>query len=82
MTLTPEQFNLIATKEELKKLREDIKDDNKQNTEKIIKSNDELMGELKKIRESYTVNQAAHDRFEKRITKLEVKVGIPAIDIE
>ncbi|MFA6106827.1 MAG: hypothetical protein WC745_04120 [Patescibacteria group bacterium] len=74
MTLTPEEFNKLVTKDDLKNLP--TKDDLVNWKDEILKSNDELMAELKKNNENFTMNQAAHDRFERRIGTLEEKTGV------
>jgi len=80
-SFTDKMFKTFATKDELSELREEMKEDNRKNTDKILKSNDELMAELKKNNENFTMNQAAHDRFEERITVLEEKTGISPVSV-
>ena len=69
MTLTPEQFNKIATKEDLKGLREEMvtKKDHNQTMNAI----DEVMVKLNNIEHAFVSNLSAHDRFEKRIIRVE-----------
>ncbi len=69
MTLTPEQFNKLATKDDLKDLVTkneigDFKNDVMDNFDKVVKKLDD-------IEHAFVSNQAAHDRFEKRITRIE-----------
>ncbi|MFA6393444.1 MAG: hypothetical protein WCW25_01020 [Patescibacteria group bacterium] len=79
MPLTPEEFNKLATKDDLKNLL--TKDDLTMWKDEIVKSNEEVIGELKKIREDFAMNQAAHDRFEKRIGVLEEKTGVSPVSV-
>jgi len=85
MPLTPDEFNKLVLKDDLKKFKEELKEelmeDNRKNTDKVLRSNDELMAELKKNGENFTMNQAAHDRFEKRIGVLEEKTGISPVSV-
>ncbi|MDP2708731.1 MAG: hypothetical protein Q8O93_01600 [bacterium] len=80
MTLTPEQFNKIVTKEILK---EDLKELEERLGAKIDKKMDEVLtavdGIAKKHEDFKTemvANQGAHDRFEVRIKGLEKKQGV------
>lgn len=65
MTLTPEQFNKIAMKEDLKNLA--TKDD----INRVLTAVDSMVTKQTKFDQELTSNQAAHDRFDKRINKLE-----------
>ena len=72
-------FKTFATKDDLKDFAR--KDDLVLWKDEIMKSNDEVVLELKKIRENFTMNQAAHDRFEKRIGVLEEKTGVSPVSV-
>lgn len=70
MTLTPEQFNKIALKEDVNKLEISNKE--------VLKKLDLLINAVDSITKNYenhqtehVANISAHDRFEVRITKLE-----------
>ena len=69
MTLTPAQFNKIALKEELKEFAKSAEIQQMKN--EILASNDKLSKKLDNIEHSFVSNLAAHDRFEKRITRVE-----------
>ena len=69
MTLTPEQFNKIALKEDLDKLA--TKEELHQVKDDLLNVMDLMMTKLDRIDSNSTSNQVAHDRFEQRITKLE-----------
>ena len=80
MSLTPEQFNKLVTreilKEDLKELEERIgvKIDKKIN--QVLTAVDGIAKKHKNFETEMVSNQAAHDRFEKRIQGLERKQGI------
>ena len=78
MTLTPEQFNLLATKDDLKELEERLvsKDDFAQ----LLTAVDSLAKNVMDFQAEMDSNQVAHNRFEGsidnlngRVRKLEVK---------
>ena len=74
MTLTPEQYNKIALKEDLKDLA--TKDELRFTKDEILRSNDKLMKKLDNIEHAFVANQAAHDRFEKRLTRIEKHLNL------
>lgn len=74
MSLTPEQFNKLALKEDLKDFA--TKDELKSMKNEILLSNDKLMVKLDNIEHAFVSNLAAHDRFEERISRLENYIGI------
>lgn len=75
MSLTPEQFAKITTKEEFNELKADVK--------KIDGKIDRLLGAVEGLATQHknfdlemVSNQAAHDRFEERIKGLEKKPAL------
>jgi len=74
MTLTPEQFNLLATKEDLKNFV--TKEDLREVKNDILSAIDGLAKEVKDMKEEQVFNIAAHDRFEERITRVEKKLNL------
>lgn len=70
MTLTPEQFNKLATKDEFNELKSEVHE-MKSDIKHIVTAVDSVVYELKSINSELTANVGAHDRFETRITKLE-----------
>lgn len=76
MALTPEQFNIIATKQDLKDLeyRLDKKISDKMDT--ILNAVDGLAKNVNDMRDEFTSNIAAHDRFEKRISRTEKQLNL------
>lgn len=63
MTLSPEQFNKLTTKEDLKNFVTEDKMDEK--FDKVLSAVDGVMKKLDNIEHVFVSNQAAHDRFEK-----------------
>ena len=84
MSLTPEQFNKLATKDDLKEFKEEIKEETVSKVEfnKMMTTIDGIAKNVKDIKEEKTANQGAHDRMQgginnnsKRINKLELKTA-------
>jgi len=78
MTLTPEQFNLLATKEDLNNAVDglvtktefsEFKNDFYNNMDRIVKK-------LDNIEHAFVSNMAAHDRFETRISTIETRLDL------
>lgn len=77
MTLTPEQFNLIATKEDLKEFAKSAEIQQMKN--EILSSNDKLSKKLDNIEHAFVSNLAAHDRFEKRLIRIEKHLNLSTV---
>jgi len=77
MTLTPEQFNLLATKEDLKDLA--TKTELTEAKSEILGAVDAVMVKLDNIEHAFVSNLAAHDRFEKRLTRIEKHLDLSAV---
>lgn len=73
MTLTPKQFNKLATKEDLRALKDEFvtKSEFKEAMDHVSTSLDAVMVKLDNIEHAFVSNLAAHDRFEKRLTRIE-----------
>lgn len=69
MTLTPEQFNKLATKEDLKNYA--TLDDVRKFKDEVLTATDKVIKKLDDIEHAFVSNQAAHDRFERRISRIE-----------
>ncbi|MFH1413161.1 MAG: hypothetical protein ABIG10_04040 [bacterium] len=79
MTLTPEQFNKLATKDEFNELKEEVKELRKEFNEfknNIFDVLDCMVKKLNNIEHSFVYNLAAHDRFETRIGKTEKHLNL------
>lgn len=74
MSLTPEQFNLLATKKDLENYY--TKSEMDQKFDLVLSAVDAVMHKLDKMEHTYVSNQAAHDRYEKRITRTEKELGL------
>jgi peptidoglycan hydrolase CwlO-like protein len=72
MPLTPEQFDKLVTKEEFNELKDEVKEIGS-NVKKILTSVDGIAKKQQTFEVELVSNQAAHDRFEKRIKVLEEK---------
>jgi len=74
MSLSPEQFALLATKEEHKELEAKV-DKISVNVDKILSSVDGLAKNVVKFQEDITSNQGAHDRIDETVNGHEVRIG-------
>ena len=74
MTLTPEQYNKLATKEDLKNFYTKTEMDNKFN--QVLSATDAVMHKLDDIEHAFVSNQAAHDRFESRLERIEKHLNL------
>jgi hypothetical protein len=72
MTLTPKQFNLLATKEDLKEFA--TKADMDEKFDKVLTAVDGLAKKFDNFHAEMAANQAAHDRFEEAITELKSRM--------
>ncbi len=78
MALTPEQFNKLATKEELREVKNDTAEI-KENVQKLLTSVDGLAKNVSNIEHAFVSNIAAHDRFEERIIRLEKALKLQSV---
>jgi len=74
MTLTPEQFNKLATKDDLQEMKKEMVTKNEHND--VMSAIDAVMHKLDIIEHAFVSNQAAHDRFEQRITRIEQHLNL------
>lgn len=81
MTLSPEQFNKLVTKEylkeELKNLVTKEEFDNK--FDKVMAVLDTIVSDIKEIKNAQALNQAAHDRFNGNFVIIKNKLEIEEI---
>jgi hypothetical protein len=81
MKLSPEQFNIIATKDDLNNLEEKIDLKITQKMDRILNAVDGLAKSVNDMKAEFASNMAAHDRFETRITRVEKQLELdPIID--
>ena len=75
MTLTPEQFNKLATKDDLSSFKQEIKGSmvTKQEFHNVM---DVVIKKLDDIEHAFVSNQAAHDRLENRLERIEKHLGL------
>ena len=74
MSLTPEQFNKLVTKDEFVEVRSEFKEVHKK-LNRIIEVLDTLVRKNEITDHELTSNQAAHDRFEMDIESLKERVA-------
>ncbi|MBU4216324.1 hypothetical protein L6270_02035 [Candidatus Parcubacteria bacterium] len=77
MSLTPEQFNKLATKKDFDDLEQRI-DEKFLDKKEFHSVMDAVVKKLDNIEHAFVSNQAAHDRFEQRISRIEKKLEINA----
>lgn len=65
---------MLATKEDLKEYV--TKDEFRKTTDQILTAVDSVAKKLDTIKDELVSNQAAHDRFDDRITRTEKKLGL------
>ena len=75
MTLTPEQFNKIATKNELNEMKDDVKEI-KQDVKQILKTVDGVAKNYKTVKTEQTANLGAHKRIQKDVNEVRGHVGL------
>lgn len=69
MTLSPEQFNKLVTKDDLKDYP--ARNELNEKFDQVLNAVDHVSKKLDDIEHAFVSNQAAHDRFEKRIARIE-----------
>ena len=70
MTLTPEQFNLLATKDDLR----DLEDKMATKFDVVLTAVDGLAKKFDNFSAEMAANQAAHDRYEEALATLKSRV--------
>jgi hypothetical protein len=74
MTLTPEQFNKLATKDYLDERLADMSTEKDHN--EVMDTLDAVVKKLDNIEHAFVSNLAAHDRFEERISRPEQHLNL------
>jgi hypothetical protein len=75
MSLTPEQFDKLVTKDEFNEFKDEMMD-MKKDVKRILNSVDGIAHKHQKFEVEMTANVGAHDRFEKKFSKTNVRVEI------
>jgi hypothetical protein len=78
MTLTPEQFDKLATKKDFDRLEVKV-DSLAENTQQLLNSVDGLTKKVVDIEHAFVSNMAAHDRFEKRLARIEKELNLQPV---
>ena len=74
MALTPEQFNKIATKEDLKELKREMA--TKEDINKILTAVDGIAKKHQDFETEFVSNIGAHDRFEEKFIKTDKRIKV------
>ena len=72
MSLTPEQFNKLATKEDLEELKREMA--TKEDINKILTAVDGVAHKHQNFEVEMAANQGAHDRLSKKIDGHEIRL--------
>lgn len=73
MTLTPEQFNKLVTKEEFNELKDEVLEV-KGDVKKILTAVDGLAKSVKDFHVEMASNQGAHDRMSDNVNNHEIRI--------
>lgn len=74
MSLTPEQFSKLVTKEDLKELEERRDDKLEKKIDRVLTSVDGLAKSVKDFQAELASNQGAHDRMSGTIENHEIRI--------
>ncbi|MBI4778845.1 hypothetical protein HY797_00105 [Candidatus Falkowbacteria bacterium] len=75
MTLTPEQFNKLVNKEDLRELEERIDAKIDKGIDQVLTAVDGLAKSVKDFHVEMASNQGAHDRMSDKINNHETRIG-------
>lgn len=75
MTLTPEQFNKLVNKEDLRELEERIDAKIDKRIDQVLTAVDGLAKSVKDFYVEMASNQGAHDRMSDKINNHEARIG-------
>lgn len=76
MLLTPEQFSILATKDDLRDLEERLDEKMDKKIDKVLTAIDGIAHKHQKFEIESAANVGAHDSFEKKFTKADKRVEI------
>ncbi len=76
---TKEDLKLFATKEDLGGLRDELKDDIRKGTVDILQAVDVIVTKFDKVEKDHAADKLLHDRHEKRLERVESKLGVKSI---
>ena len=74
MAISPEQFNKLATKEDLNELREELA--SKEDAHKVLSSVDGLAKRFDTIETEFKMDKIAHDRIQKDVDDIKEKLEL------
>lgn len=76
MTLTPKQFSILATKNDLRDLEERLDKKIDKKIDKVLTAVDGIAKNFQKFDQELVANQGAHDRFEETFAKTDKRIKI------
>ncbi|MFH1427108.1 MAG: hypothetical protein ABIG60_01090 [Patescibacteria group bacterium] len=74
MTLSPEQFNKLVTKDEFKEIKVDI-NEIKGNVRKLVTAVDGIAKKHDNFEKELISNQGAHDKFQENINSIKTYIN-------
>ena len=78
--MTPEQFNILATKDYVKEEIHSSEERIKTEINKVLNAVDTFAKKTENVEIEQTSNISAHDRFEKRISGIETNLNLNPIN--
>lgn len=75
---TKKDLELFATKEDLNDLRDELKNDIHKGTVDVLQAVDVIVTKFDKVEKDHAADKLLHDRHEKRLERVESKLGIKA----
>jgi len=82
MTITPEQFNKIATKEDVKQSIQESEERVRKDISGVLSAVDGVAKEFKDHKTEHTANLAAHDRMQGEINDIKDNIGMKSVPIK
>lgn len=73
---TKSDLKLFATKNDLSGLRDELKDDIRKGTVDVLRAVDVIVTKFDKAEKDHAADKLLHDRHEKRLERVELKLGI------
>ena len=76
MTLTPEQFDILSTKDDVKEAVEESERRISRKIDQVLNAVDGIAKEHQNFQQELAANQAAHDRFDEEIAGVKEYIGL------
>lgn len=81
MTLTPEQFNMLATKDDLKILEEEIDQKLTKKIDAVLSAVDSIAKKYQDHESEHVANLGAHDRMQNDINECRKKLNLKTVPV-